>query len=492
MSIVAGYTSSEEEDVLTNIVKLAESDLVVPVNRDGDDPGKDDMQSISHSAVQPKQYFGGTAEKVYYDEGVLKLNARMEKRTRAPRKANSNKKRQKGNVEDDYLGPWAEFESESEESTKVRKTENVESDNDRSISTKDSSEDEGNVEQENDITTKFFGNEADIKDVNFMQIPENLNIDLTKDPGARKCSAPRRIFHTFDGHAGGVNKLEFFPRSGHLLLSCGNDSNIHLWSLYHDRKLLRAYYGHHMAVKDITFNSNGTQFLSCSYDRQVILWNTARGSIEKRLRTKAVPNTIKFNPLKETEIIVGLSNHKIEHYDFDAPEYTLPIQVYDHHIGAINALIIIDEGRKFISTADDRSVRLWEWKVNIPLKVMADPSQYAMPTAALHPDEKFLVLQCMDNSVVTMQLFGKFKFGKQTFKGHHSAGFGIQVDFSQDGKILMSGSTRGSAYFWDWKSREIIKKMKVSDKVITCIRAHPQESSKVSLAGLSGKIFYCE
>lgn len=487
MSIVAGYTSSEEEDVPNNLVRVTESDLAIPVNTDQDEAEENDMQSISYSAMQPKKYFGGTAEKVYHDDGVLKLNSRMEKRKKLHSKANNNKKRQKGNIEDDYLGPWAKYESASEESNN-----DEDSDDDKSISSKDSSEDEKTVEQESDINTKFFGNEADSRDVNFMEIPENLNVDLTKEPGTQKCFAPKRILHTFDGHAGGVNKLEFFPRSGHLLLSCGNDSNIHLWSLYHGRKLLRAYYGHHMAVKDVTFNSNGTQFLSCSYDRQIILWNTARGTIEKRVRTKSVPNAIKFNPLKENEIIVALSNHNIEHYDFGAPEYTLPIQVYDHHIGAINALIVVDQGRKFISTADDRSVRLWEWKVNIPIKVMADPSQYAMPTAALHPNGKFLVLQCMDNSIVTMQLFGKFKFGKRAFKGHHTAGFGIQVDISLDGKILMSGSDKGSAYFWDWKNGEIIKKMKVSDKVITCIKGHPQESSKVLLAGLSGKIFYCE
>ena len=36
---------------------------------------------------------------------------------------------------------------------------------------------------------------------------------------------------------------------------------------------------------------------------------------------------------------------------------------------------------------------------------------------------------------------------RKIFTGHQIAGYGIEIDFSPDGKILMSGDCNGFAYF---------------------------------------------
>ena len=37
--------------------------------------------------------------------------------------------------------------------------------------------------------------------------------------------------------------------------------------------------GHKQAVRDITFNNSGTEFLSCGYDRYCKLWDTETGMV---------------------------------------------------------------------------------------------------------------------------------------------------------------------------------------------------------------------
>lgn len=208
---------------------------------------------------------------------------------------------------------------------------------------------------------------------------------------------------------------------------------------------------------------------------------------------KAIPNVIKFNPNNENEFIVGLTNHKIEHYDLSVSNFEVPIQTYDHHLGAINSLTTIDNNNRFMSTSDDKTVRFWDWQINIPIKFISDPSQHSMPSAAIYPGGKYIALQSMDNSIQVIQGHGKFKFNKNKwFDGHNVAGYGIDVEISPDGKIIMSGDSKGFGYFWDWKTCKLVNKLKVSDKPITCIKSHPQEASKVVMAGMNGHIYYCD
>lgn len=128
----------------------------------------------------------------------------------------------------------------------------------------------------------------------------------------------------------------------------------------------------------------------------------------KTIETASTPNVVRFNPSNESEFIVGLLNHKIEHYDLVAIHN--PIQVYDHHIGAINDLLVDSE--TFISTSDDKSVRVWKWQINIPIKVISDPSQFSTPSAKKHPKANYIALQSMDNSVKVIHSTGKYKWNK--------------------------------------------------------------------------------
>jgi WD40 repeat protein len=37
------------------------------------------------------------------------------------------------------------------------------------------------------------------------------------------------------------------------------------------------------------------------------------------------------------------------------------VQEYDRHLGAVNSITFVDQNRRFVSTSDDKSLRVWEW-----------------------------------------------------------------------------------------------------------------------------------
>lgn len=78
-----------------------------------------------------------------------------------------------------------------------------------------------------------------------------------------------------------------------------------LWCLYFKRTyftsppfLLSLPLGHSKAVRDICFNTAGTQFLSAAYDRYLKLWDTETGKKELTYTNIYLPYKLVF--LNET------------------------------------------------------------------------------------------------------------------------------------------------------------------------------------------------
>ena len=111
--------------------------------------------------------------------------------------------------------------------------------------------------------------------------------NLQSEPGSQDCFIPKVCIHTWTGHTQGVAVIRLFPKTGHLMLSGSMDTKIkvwilfcffatllivdQLWDVYTHQNCLRTFHGHVKAVKDLCFNNDGSQFLSCAYDRQMKL-----------------------------------------------------------------------------------------------------------------------------------------------------------------------------------------------------------------------------
>ncbi|ETI29110.1 hypothetical protein G647_01563 [Cladophialophora carrionii CBS 160.54] len=340
-------------------------------------------------------------------------------------------------------------------------------------------------------TTEFHGeSEFDYQGRTYMHIPQDLDIDLRKEPGSSQNYVPKKLIHVYKYHTKPITSLRFIPKSSHLLLSSSADSKIALWDAHHDRSLLRTFSGHNKAITDTDFHPTGRSFLSASYDRQMKLWDTETGKCISRFTTGKTPHTLRFHP-EGNEFIAGMNDKKIVQFDTRSGELT---QEYDHHLGPINTLTFVDEGRRFISTSDDKSLRAWEYGIPVPIKFIADPSMYALVRAAPHPSGKYVAFQSADNQIVVYAAGDKFRQNrKKGFRGMNTSGYAIDVAISPDGGIISSGDSGGFVCFWDWKTGKMWHKIQAGGEgsgAVTCVAWHQQESSKVATGGLDGVIRY--
>ncbi|EDO38815.1 predicted protein [Nematostella vectensis] len=438
--------------------------------------------SVSGEAVAESSVIGDVTKA---DE--LKGNTVFESvKTRPGDKRKREGRGDPGDIEG-YQGPWAPFVDESksakpseEEASKLEEFENTKQ--------KRTKKDEEKSAEEK--TTLHVKDAVDYQGRSYLHIPKDLDVKLDTNEPPERCYLPKKHIHTWTGHTKGVSCVRFFPVSGHLLLSCSMDCKVKLWEVYNKRRCLRTFSGHSKAVRDVSFNNDGTQFLSAGYDRYVKLWDTETGECLGRYTNKKIPYCVKFNPDEDKQhlFVCGTSDKKILTWDIRANEI---VQEYDRHLGAVNTITFVDQNRRFVTTSDDKSLRVWEWDIPVDFKYIAEPSMHSMPAVALHPNEKWLACQSMDNQILIFNVLNRFRQNrKKIFKGHMVSRAFEGVDWAKKPVYVISGDADGKLNIWDWKSTKLYSKFKAHDGVCIGCAWHPHETSKVVTCGWDGLIKY--
>lgn len=62
-------------------------------------------------------------------------------------------------------------------------------------------------------------------------------------------------------------------------------------------------------------------------------------------------------------------------------------------------MTFIDENRRFVSSSDDKSLRVWEFGIPVQIKYIADPSMHSMPAITPNPAGTAIICQSLDNQV---------------------------------------------------------------------------------------------
>ncbi|XP_026111502.1 pre-mRNA-processing factor 17-like [Carassius auratus] len=435
--------------------------------------------SLDTSQVSSSSYIGAV-EEAEKNKGLMAFETGV-------KKSEKRKKVKGGDASDieSFLGPWAKYQDERDV---AKPSEDEKKELDEILAKRQKrgkNEEEAPAEEK---TILHIKDAYDYQGRSYLHVPQDVGINLRSADVPDKCYLPKKQLHVWTGHTKGVSAIRLFPRSGHLLLSCSMDCKIKLWEVYNDRRCARTFIGHSKAVRDVCFNNTGTQFLSAAYDRYLKLWDSETGQCISRFTNRKVPYCVKFNPDEDKQnlFVAGMSDKKIVQWDIRSGEV---VQEYDRHLGAVNTITFVDENRRFVSTSDDKSLRVWEWDIPVDFKYIAEPSMHSMPAVTLSPNGKWLACQSMDNQILIFGAQNRFRLNKKKiFKGHMVAGYACQVDFSPDMSYVVSGDADGKLNIWDWKTTKLYHRIKAHDKVCISALWHPHETSKVITCGWDGQI----
>jgi len=188
-----------------------------------------------------------------------------------------------------------------------------------------------------------------------------------------ECFIPKKCSKKFVGHSKGVQAIELFPKTGHLLLSGSMDGTCKIWDVTRDRNVLRTYSGHHEAVRAVNMSNDGASFLSSGFDRYVRLWDLETGQAKATFSNRKMYYQVKFYPNDNNVFLCASSDNRI--YQWDIRTGTV-CQEYNYHLQACNSITFFDEGRKFLSTSDDKKMLVWEYDIPVPIKYISEPEMH--------------------------------------------------------------------------------------------------------------------
>lgn len=411
----------------------------------------------------------------------------FEKITKRPLDKRKRKRNDDPSDVDGFLGPWSAYVDEKRD---VEPNPEEAAELEEYLAKKHKLGKKVEDKPLDEKTVLHIKDSVDYQGRSFLHPPHDVGVSLRSDHIPEKCFLPKSHIHTWEGHTKGISAIRWIPNSAHLLLSCAMDCRVKLWEVYNERRCIRTYYGHRQAVRDICFNNPGTQFLSAAYDRYIKLWDTETGQCVSRFTSRKIPYCIKFHPDDDKQhlFVAGTSDKKIICWDLRTEEI---VQEYDRHLGAVNSITFVDENRRFVTTSDDKSLRVWEWDIPVDMKYIADPTMHSMPAVTMSPNQKWLACQSMNNKIIIFSALNRFKLNrKKTFEGHMVAGYACSLDFAPDMSYIVSGDADGKCYVWDWKSTKLYKKWKAHDTVCISALWHPHETSKIATAGWDGLIKY--
>ncbi|KAL0549974.1 hypothetical protein IC582_014469 [Cucumis melo] len=305
---------------------------------------------------------------------------------------------------------------------------------------------------------------------------------------------PKRMSVTLDCHRKAVNSVQWSPSHAHLLASAAMDHTICIWNVWSTgQKLALKSSFHNAAVKDVQWSQQGLSVLSCGYDCASRLIDVEKGTEVGVFKEDQGVAVVKFHPNNPNLFLSGGLKGSLRMWDMRIGKM---VNKYNRRLGSILDLEFTPNSNQFISSSDvstsnssESSIIVWDVTREVPLSYQVYMEAYTCPSVRCHPFDPAFIAQSNGDYIAIFSLNPPFKLDKyKRYESHGVSGFPIKCNFSLDAKQIISGSSDGSIYFYDYKSSLLIHKLKASEQACIDIAIHPTLPNVIASCSWNGKI----
>ncbi|MYF55531.1 PQQ-binding-like beta-propeller repeat protein, partial [Candidatus Poribacteria bacterium] len=248
-----------------------------------------------------------------------------------------------------------------------------------------------------------------------------------------------------------------FSPDNQILASASSYNSIQLWDTT-TGNIRHSLTGHTARVESLCFSSNGQTLVSGSFDGTLRLWNAATGELKKTFTNRLLAKQQTSKPIAVTTVALNPDGDRVASGSQDGTIVMWDVVTGERigtfigHVDAISDIFFSPDGRKIVSTSKDGSVRLWDIATGQQEYAIAG---YKLTVWKVILYENGISLACDMKRGVPLRakryinLWDLDTGKRMEIQIGHTNGGVTSIDFSADGKTLISGSTAGTVLVWD-------------------------------------------
>ncbi|XP_037602366.1 WD repeat-containing protein 25 isoform X1 [Sebastes umbrosus] len=316
---------------------------------------------------------------------------------------------------------------------------------------------------------------------------------LAQKPGA--AGVPRRLLMSLEGHQGPVNTVQWcpVPQLSHLLLSASMDKTFKVWDGAESGRCLRVYTCHSGAVRDACWTPCGRRLLTGSFDNKAVITDVETGQQVVKLDNQFKVMCAVPHPSNPEVFLCGGYSSMVKAWDSRSCKV---VKVYKAGIQQTLDILFLRGGVDIITSSDcvsrdsaDRTLIAWDYQTTAKVSNQIYQERFTCPSLALHPLEESFVAQTNGDYMAVFSSQQPYRMNKRRrYEGHKVEGYAVQCEFSLDGTILASGSSTGSAHFYDYHNARMLHTLKAHSQPCLCVSQHPVLPATVATCDWAGEI----
>jgi serine/threonine protein kinase len=262
-------------------------------------------------------------------------------------------------------------------------------------------------------------------------------------------------------HKGPVSGLAY-SGDGRWIVTAGDDATLKVWdATYH--KLIRA-----IELDDgkaTSLSVTGSRAITGHANGRVVIWDLERGNkIAEVQRNEANVWAAVFTG-DGSHIAAASHDWKIALWDLARPG--MPLQVFDGHTNAVQALAYASRDALLASGGADQTVRLWDLKT-LSLKRTYAGHRDFVTSVAFSPSGRIIASGALDGRI---RLWTTLSSRRLRSLNGHKGRIG-SIDFAPTGNLVASASDDGTVRLWDLRR----------GRTVRVLTGHPSGATKVAFS----------